>query len=151
MNDFHNPLTTRSGKPHLSNEQREHFESQRDECIKAVGFYNQGVMKTFFGLLGDDFNKWRIYDLENPQIHPVHMNKLMACDHLDKMIDYQGHISALRQMDKIDQETYDIETSKIRYQKLLAISEWDLKAKRELKELKSNIKSIEDNAVSGEE
>jgi hypothetical protein len=51
-------------------------------------------------------------------------------------------------MKKIDDETYNIEIMKIRYQMLLALAEWDLKAKKELKELKSQLDCIENEKGS---
>lgn len=143
MTEIHNPLPTYSGRPHLSPEQREYFEEQKMKCIESIGYVDHGTLKQIFGLYGSDFDRWRVLDLKEPRAHPVHLNRIMAVDHQDKMIDWTNHVYALHQMKKIDDETYKTEIMKIRYQMLLALAEWDLKAKKELKELKSKLDSIE--------
>ena len=146
--EVHNPLPTYSGRPHLSPEQREYFEEQKMKCIESIGYVDHGTLKQIFGLYGSDFDRWRVLDLKEPQVHPVHLNRIMAVDHQDKMIDWTNHVYALHQMKKIDDETYKTEIMKIRYQMLLALAEWDLKAKKELKELKSQLDCIENEKGS---
>ena len=146
--EVHNPLPTHSGQPHLSPEQREYFEQQKMKCMESIGYVDHGTLKQIFGLYGSDFDRWRVLDLKEPKAHPVHLNRIMAVDHQDKMIDWTNHVYALHQMKKIDDETYNIEIMKIRYQMLLALAEWDLKAKKELKELKSKLDCIENEKGS---
>jgi len=116
--------------------------------MESIGYVDHGTLKQIFGLYGSDFDRWRVLDLKEPKAHPVHLNRIMAVDHQDKMIDWTNHVYALHQMKKIDDETYNIEIMKIRYQMLLALAEWDLKAKKELKELKSKLDCIENEKGS---
>jgi len=146
--EVHNPLPTYSGRPHLSPEQREYFEQEKMKCMEALGYVDHGTLKQIFGLYGSDFDRWRVLDLKEPKPHPVHLNRIMAVDHQDKMIDWTNYVYALHQMKKIDDETYMTETMKIRYQMLLALAEWDLSAKKELKELKSQLDCIENGKGS---
>ena len=150
MTEVHNPLPTYSGRPHLSPEQREYFEQEKMKCMEALGYVDHGTLKQIFGLYGSDFDRWRVLDLKEPKAHPVHLNRIMAVDHQDKMVDWTNYVYALHEMKKIDDETYKTEMMKIRYQMLLALAEWDLSAKKELKDLKSQLDCIE-NAKDSEQ
>jgi hypothetical protein len=115
-----------------------------------LGYVDHGTLKQIFGLYGSDFDRWRVLDLKEPKAHPVHLNRIMAVDHQDKMVDWTNYVYALHEMKKIDDETYKTEMMKIRYQMLLALAEWDLSAKKELKDLKSQLDCIE-NAKDSEQ
>lgn len=139
MTEFHNPLPTRSGFPHLSPEQRDYFDQNKDECLKSCNG-DAGMMRQFYGDLYSDFEKWRVFDLVEPTCHPVHINLIMALSHIDTCKDTAGRLEGAKSMDKISDEEYNEALAKLRYQELLALAEWDLVAKCELRKIKSIMK-----------
>jgi hypothetical protein len=139
MTEICNPLPTRSGYPHLSPEQRDYFDQNKEECLKSCNG-DAGMMRQFYGDMYNDFEKWRVFDLVEPCCHPVHINLIMALSHLDTCKDMAGRLEGAKSMDKVTEEQYLEELAKLRYQELLALSEWDLDAKRELRKIKSIMK-----------
>ena len=70
--DDFEPLKTRSGLPHLSNEQRALWRSEKTKNMAAISpILNNDAYKKLFGTY-DDFQIWRVTDLIYPQIHPIH-------------------------------------------------------------------------------
>lgn len=139
MTEICNPLPTRSGCPHLSPEQRDYFDQNKEECLKSCNG-DAGMMRQFYGDMYNDFEKWRVFDLVEPCCHPVHINLIMALSHLDTCKDMSGRLEGAKSMDKVTEEQYHEELAKLRYQELLALAEWDLDAKRELRKIKSIMK-----------
>lgn len=139
MTEIHNPLPTRSGCPHLSPEQREYFDQNKEECLKSCNG-DMGLLRKFYGDMYNDFEKWRVFDLVEPTCHPVHINLIMALSHIDTCKDVAGRLDGAKSLGKISEEDYHEALAKLRYQELLALAEWDLDAKRELRKIKSVMK-----------
>ena len=146
MTEIYNPLKTRSGLPHLSQEQREFFEKQQEILIKDLDVYlNHDQLKQIYGMY-TDIEKLILFDLEEPKIHPIHCNALMSVDALDKVYDRMANVESDYQMEKIDKETYEKFMNIIKYNELKITSDWSLEKKKELKEfLKDNPNIKEDN------
>ena len=132
--EVYNPLKTRSGLPHLSQQQREFFEKQQEYLIKDLNVYlNHHELKQIYGLY-TDVEKLILFDLVNPSIHPVHCNALMSLDALDKIYDRMANVESDYQMEKIDKETYDKFKNIIKYNELKIKSDWSLDFKKQLKQ-----------------
>ena len=59
MIDNFAPLATHSGLPHLSNEQRDHFNKQKIQNMNAISpFFDNENYNKFFGNF-DSFQRWR--------------------------------------------------------------------------------------------
>ena len=146
MTEIYNPLKTRSGLPHLSQEQREFFEKQQKDLIKDLDVYlNHDQLKQIYGMY-TDIEKLILFDLEEPKIHPIHCNALMSVDALDKVYDKRANVESDYQMEKIDEETYKKFMNIIKYNELKITSDWSLEKKKELKQfLKDNPNIKEDN------
>ena len=142
----YNPLKTRSGLPHLSQEQREFFEKQQKDLIKDLDIYlNHDQLKQIYGMY-TDVEKLILFDLVNPSIHPVHANALLSLDALDKIYDKMGNIESDYQLEKIDKETYEKFKNIIKYNELKIKSDWSLEIKKELKQFMIDNPNIkEDN------
>jgi hypothetical protein len=134
MTEIYNPLKTRSGLPHLSQEQREFFEKQQEILIKDLDVYlNHDQLKQIYGMY-TDIEKLILFDLEEPKIHPIHCNALMSVDALDKVYDRMANVESDYQMEKIDKETYEKFKNIIKYNQMKIKSDWSLDIKKELKQ-----------------
>jgi len=134
MTEIYNPLKTRSGLPHLSQEQREFFEKQQEILIKDLDVYlNHDQLKQIYGMY-TDIEKLILFDLEEPKIHPIHCNALMSVDALDKVYDRMANVESDYQMEKIDKETYEKFKNIIKYNEMKIKSDWSLDIKKELKQ-----------------
>ena len=134
MTEIYNPLKTRSGLPHLSQEQREFFEKQQEILIKDLDVYlNHDQLKQIYGMY-TDIEKLILFDLEEPKIHPIHCNALMSVDALDKVYDKRANVESDYQMEKIDKETYQKFKNIIKYNEMKIKSDWSLDIKKELKQ-----------------
>jgi len=132
--EVYNPLKTRSGLPHLSQEQREFFEKQQEILIKDLDVYlNHDQLKQIYGMY-TDIEKLILFDLEEPKIHPIHCNALMSVDALDKVYDRMANVESDYQMEKIDKETYEKYKNIIKYNEMKIKSDWSLDIKKELKQ-----------------
>lgn len=134
MTEVYNPLKTRSGLPHLSQEQREFFEKQQEILIKDLDVYlNHDQLKQIYGMY-TDIEKLILFDLEEPKIHPIHCNALMSVDALDKVYDRMANVESDYQMEKIDKETYEKFKNIIKYNEMKIKSDWSLDIKKQLKQ-----------------
>ena len=134
MSEIYNPLKTRSGLPHLSQEQREFFEKQQEHLIKDLDVYlNHDQLKQIYGLY-TNIEKLILFDLENPSIHPIHANALMSVDALDRIYDKMANVESDFMMEKIDKETYEKFKNIIKYNELKIKSDWSLEIKKQLKQ-----------------
>jgi len=134
MSEIYNPLKTRSGLPHLSQEQRDFFEKQQEYLIKDLNVsLNHHELKQIYGLY-TDVEKLILFDLVEPSIHPIHCNALMSVDALDKIYDRRANIESDYQMEKIDEETYNKFMNIIKYNELKIVSDWSIEKKKELKQ-----------------
>ena len=132
--EVYNPLKTRSGLPHLSQEQREFFEKQQQHLIKDLDVsLNLPELKQIYGMY-TDIEKLILFDLIEPRIHPIHCNALMSVDALDKIYDRRANVESDYQMQKIDEETYNKFMNIIKYNELKIVSDWSLEKKKELKQ-----------------
>ena len=132
--EVYNPLKTRSGLPHLSQEQREFFEKQQAHLMKDLNVrWNHHEVKQIDGLY-KDMEELRLFDLVEPKIHPIHCNALMSVDALDRIYDKMANVESDYHMEKIDQETYEKFKNIIKYNELKIKSDWSLEIKKQLKQ-----------------
>ena len=135
------PLATYSGVPHLSNEQRELFNRQKIKNMNTISplFDNENYTK-FFGSF-NDFQKWRVLDLVEPCIHPIHLLHLQIMHRLDTLVEKQGIIEGKYVSNLISEEEYLHEKGLINFYYIEVCSNLDLKVKREYKQMMREIKN----------
>ena len=141
MIDSFVPLATHSGLPHLSNEQRDHFNKQKIQNMNAISpFFDNENYNKFFGHF-DNFQKWRVLDLVEPCIHPIHLLHLQIMHRLDTLIEKQGTLDGKWASDLISEEEYLHEKGLINFYYIEVCSNLDLKVKREYKQIMKEIKN----------
>lgn len=111
-------LETWSGMPHLSNEQRMLYNRQR---VLNARVSNDNEADKVFGNLS--FNKWRLCDLKQPCIHPLHLMKCMQADALETLEKKRYWLDAVK--DDMDQDDFDREKDQLEYEYSMVMSDVD--------------------------
>jgi hypothetical protein len=139
--DNFEPLKTYSGLPHLSNEQRELFFKEKKKNLAVINpILNNNAYKRVFGSY-DNFQIWRVNDLQFPQIHPVHMLFLSIHHRLDRLVEKDADLQTQRAMNQIDEEEYLKRKGLLNYMYIEVCSNLDLNVKKTYKDIKAQIKN----------
>jgi len=134
------PLSTYSGCPHLSNEQRTHFQRLKIENMNTVSpLFDNENYNALFGQFSN-FQKWRVIDLCEPMIHPIHLLHLTIQHRLEYLRDASEELERKKATGEITSEEYADRKSELNYHNLEAWSNVDLGIKRELRKLKKNVR-----------
>lgn len=135
------PLKTYSGLPHLSNEQRELFYKEKKKNLEVINpILNNELYKKMFGQY-DNFQIWRVNDLEFPQIHPIHMLFLSIHERLGKLMEKDADLETKKMMGQIEEEEYKKVRGLINFYYIEVCSNLDLKVKKEYNEIMRQIKN----------
>ena len=139
--DDFEPLKTRSGLPHLSNEQRALWRSEKTKNMAAISpILNNDAYKKLFGIY-DDFQIWRVTDLIYPQIHPIHCLHLSIMKRLDDLVEKEGQLQAMKEMGQIEDEEYKQQRGLLNFYYIQVCSNLDLKVKKTYNEMMRQIKN----------
>jgi hypothetical protein len=139
--DDFEPLKTYSGLPHLSNQQRELFFREKTKNMAVINpILNNEAYRAVFGQY-DNFQIWRVNDLQFPQIHPIHMLFLSIHHRLDRLVEKDADLQTQRAMDQIDEDEYLKRKGLLNYMYIEVCSNLDLNIKKTYLEIKAQIKN----------
>jgi hypothetical protein len=146
--DDFEPLKTYSGHPHLSSEQREMFYKEKKKNLEVINpILNNEAYRKIFGAF-DDFQVWRVNDLQFPQIHPIHMLFLTIHQRLDTLVERDAELQSQKIMKHIDEDEYKKRKGLLNYYYIQVCAELDLDDKKTYKEIQKQIKN---NAIDYKE
>jgi len=148
------PLLTQSGHPHLSNEQREHFYRLKIQNMSTVSpLFDNKNYNALFGQY-DNFQKWRVLDLQCPAIHPMHLVFLSVRDRLESLRDAGAKLEGEKA--SMPEEEWTRKRGYLNYLWIECMSNVDLVIKKEYRKMLAEIeaeKKCDDtvNALPSEE
>jgi len=133
------PLLTQSGHPHLSNEQRQHFYNLKVKNMNVVSpLFDNKNYNALFGQY-DNFQKWRVLDLQCPAIHPMHLVFLSIRDRLESLRDAGAKLEGEKA--NMPEEEWGKRRGYLNYLWIECMSNVDLVIKKEYKRMLAEIES----------
>lgn len=132
------PLLTQSGHPHLSNEQRDHFYKLKIKNMNTVSpLFDNKNYNSLFGQY-DNFQKWRVLDLQCPAIHPMHLVFLSIRDRLESLRDAGAKLEGERP--GMSEEEWARKRGYLNYLWIECMSNVDLVIKKEYRKMLAEMK-----------
>jgi hypothetical protein len=138
-------LETVSGCPAFSVEQRNYYNRKQMEIKEKLGefcfldpeFKKFQMLSRFF-----DFSLFMRTDIKNGGAHPIHVLITSIHDFYKRYNEKMRELEVQKELNQITEEDYNDKLEQLKNNKLIVDAEFDLQAKKELREARRNKKII---------